>query len=131
MDWVAILSTDFLPYIVVRALLLVYEEQTGYVKLREKRSQTFSLTNGTRQGSLLSPALWCIYLDDILVELKSLKLGCYVGGVWVGACACADDLLCMAPTRSVLQKMVIVCENYGHTHNMVFSTDPIRSTSKT
>ena len=120
-----------LPYIVVRALLWVYEEQTGCVKLGGKRSQPFTLTNGTRQGSVLSPALWCVYLDDLLVELRSLKLGCYVGGVWVGACAYADDLLCMAPTRNMLRKMVTVCENYGQTHNMVFSTDPVPSKSKT
>ena len=49
----------------------------------------------------------------------------------MGAYAYADDLLCMAPTRSVLQKMVAVCESYGHAHNMVFSTDPIPSKSKT
>ena len=120
-----------LPFIVVRALLWVYQEQSGCVKLGGRRSETFTLTNGTRQGSVLSPALWCIYLDDLLVELRSLKLGCYVAGVWVGACAYADDLLCMAPTRSMLQKMVSVCEQYGKTHNMVFSTDPVPSKSKT
>ena len=74
-----------LPAIVVRALLWVYEEQTGCVKLGERRSNSFTLTNGTRQGSVLSPALWCVYLDDLLVELRSLKLGCYVqgAGLWI------------------------------------------------
>ena len=120
-----------LPYIVVRTLLWVYEEQSGCVNLGGQKSQTFTLTNGTRQGSVLSPDLWCVYLDDLLVELRTLKLGCYVEGVWVGACAYADDLLCMAPTRSMLQQMVTVCEQYGDTHNMVFSTDPVAAKSKT
>ena len=101
------------------------------MKLGWKRSQTFILTNGTTQGSVLSPALSCVYLDDFLVELRSLKLGCYVGGVWVGACAYADDMICMAPTRNMLQKTVTVFENYGQTDNMVFSTDPVPSKSKT
>ena len=95
--------SDKLPAIVVRVLLWVYEEQAGCVKLSGRKSQTFSITNGTRQGSVLSPALWCVYLDDLLKELRKLKLGCYIGGVWLGACVYADDLLCMAPSRSILQ----------------------------
>ena len=47
------------------------------------------------------------------------------------ACAYADDLLCLAPNRTVLQRMVTVCEEYGSTHNMVFSTDPVPAKSKT
>ena len=110
-----------LPAIVVRTLLWVYEEQKRCVKLRERRSTSFTLTNGTRQGSVLSPALWYVYLDDLLVEFRSLKLGCYVQGVWHG----------MAPSRSALQEMVSVCERYGEEHIMVFSTDPVPAKSKT
>ena len=94
-------------------------------------SEPFTLTNGNRQGSVLSPVLWCIYLDGLLWELRKRKLGCYVGGLWTGACAYADDLLCLAPTRLVLQKMMEVCEEYGKEHNLVFSTDPVPSKSKT
>ena len=80
---------------------------------------------------MLSPALWCVYLDDLLRKLRDLKLGCYVGGVWMGATGYADDLLLLAPVRSVLAEMVRVCEEYGRQHNMVFSTDPVPSKSKT
>ena len=97
----------------VRALSYVYEEQTGCVRLAGEDSELFTLTNGTRQGSVLSPALWCIYLDGLLIELRNKKLGCYVAGLWMGACAYADDLICLAPTRLVLQQMMDVCENYG------------------
>ena len=99
-----------LTAIIVRLLLWVYQEQTECVKLGKQRYNILEITNGTRQVSVLSPALWCIYMDDLLVELRTLKLGCYVEGVWVGACAYADDLLCMAPTRTMLQEMVAVCE---------------------
>ena len=113
-----------LPSIVVRVLMWVYEEQRGCVKLNGRKSQTFNIANGTRQGSVLSPELWCVYLDDLLVELRRLKLGGYVGEVWLWACA---YILCMAPQRSILQEMVKVCEKYGDLHNMVFSTDPVTS----
>ena len=37
----------------------------------------------------------------------------------------------MAPNRTMLQHMVTVCERYGKSHNMVFSTDPVPAKSKT
>ena len=75
-----------------------------------------------RQGSVLSPALWCVYLDDLIKKLRDLKLGVHVAGVWMGATGYADDLVLLAPVRSVLAEMVRVCEEYGKQHNMIFST---------
>ena len=109
----------------------MYEEQEGWVKLGGKRSSSFRLTNGTRQGSVLSPLLFSVYLDDLLVELRKLQLGCHIGGMWYGACGYADDLILLAPNRQVLQQMVSVFESYGIAHNLVFFTDPVPEKSKT
>ena len=120
-----------LPAVVVRVLIFAYEEQQGWVKLAGRKSSTFSLSNGTRQGSVLSPLLFSIYLDDLLGELRILQLGCHIGGWWFGASAYADDLILLATNREVLQRMVTTCEKYGQDHNLVFSTDPTPSKSKT
>ena len=120
-----------LPAIVVRVLVFMYEEQVDWVKLGGKQSSSFKLTNGTRQGSVLSPLLFSVYLDDLLVKLRDMQLGCHIGGWWYGALGYADDLALLAPNREVLQKMVLVCEKYGEEHNLVFSTDPLPSLSKT
>ena len=63
-----------LPPVVVRVLIFMYEEQEGWVNLGGKKSSAFKLTNGTRQGSVLSPLLFSVYLDDLLVKLRDLKL---------------------------------------------------------
>ena len=115
----------------VRVLIFVYQEQEGWVKLGGKKSSTFRLTNGTRQGSVLSPILFSVYLDDLLGDLRRLQLGCHIAGCWFGACGYADDLILLAPNRQVLQQMVSVCEKYGQDHNLVFSTDPVPAKSKT
>ena len=120
-----------LPLIVVRVLVFIYEEQTGWVKLAGSRSQIFKLTNGTRQGSVISPVLFSVYLDDLLKELRKLQLGCHIGGYWLGGCGYADDLILLAPSRDVLQRMIQVCEVYASEHNLEFSTHPEPSRSKT
>ena len=35
------------------------------------------LSNGVRQGSVLSPLLLAVYLDELLVELSVSGVGCY------------------------------------------------------
>ena len=120
-----------LPLIVIRILIFAYEEQSGCVKLAGKKSDEFTIINGTRQGSVLSPLLFSVYLDDLLKELRKRQLGCHIGGVWMGACGYADDLALLAPSRDVLQGMLNICESYALEHNLVFSTDPVAARSKT
>ena len=68
------------PPVVVRILIHIYEEQRGFVKLSDFTSETFGITNGTRQGSVLSPTLFSVYLDELLGKLRQLGVGCHVGG---------------------------------------------------
>ena len=117
--------------VLIRVMIYAYEEQNACVKLSGKRSKTFRIKNGTRQGSVISPLLFTLYLDDLLIQLRRLGLGCYIGGMWYGACCYADDIILLAPNRDVLQKMLNVCEIYAASHNLLFSTDPVPAKSKT
>ena len=121
-----------LPAIVIRALVHVYEEQQGCVKLLDTRSDMFSIINGTRQGSVLSPTLFAVYLDGLLQQLRELGVGCHLGGWWYGAACFADDLFLLAPSRTAAVMMLETCEQYALQHNLQFSTDvnPTKSKSK-
>ena len=120
-----------LPAIVVRTLITVYEQQYAWVRWGRARSEVFPIVNGTRQGSVLSPALFAIYMDEILVNLRSLGVGCYVGEVFMGAMGYADDLVLLAPTRTAMELMLKACEEFGKRNNLQFSTDPDPAKSKT
>ena len=119
-----------IPAIVVRALVYVYEEQEGCVKLMDMKSATFRIKNGTRQGSVLSPALFAVYLDGLLQQLRELGVGCHLGGWWYGAACFADDLFLLAPSRTAAVMMLETCEQYALQHNLQFSSDPNPAKSK-
>jgi len=63
-------------------------------------SEYFLATNGVKQGGVLSPVLFCVYIDDLLVRerrLSNANIGCFIGSNYVGALAYADDLVLLAP----------------------------------
>jgi len=49
----------------------------------------------------LSPVLFCLCVDGLLVKLSKAGIGCFVGNNFVGALAYADDIVLLAPTASV------------------------------
>ena len=80
---------------------------------------------------MASPALWSVYLDLLIKELRQLGVGCHVAGKYMGAVVYADDVLLMAPSRSAMQLMLNQCQDYASKHNIMFSTDPLPQKSKT
>ena len=119
-----------LPPIVIRTLMTIYQQQYAWVKWGQSVSSRFPISNGTRQGSMASPVLWSVYLDSMIKELRQLGLGCHVDGVYMGVVVYADDILLMAPNRASMQSMLHICESYADKHNIMFSTDPVPSKSK-
>ena len=43
--------------------------------------------NGVKQGGVLSPMLFCMYIDDLLKSLAETNVGCYMGSCFVGVLA--------------------------------------------
>ena len=120
-----------LPPIAIRVLMFVYQEQTAWVKWGDAKSSCFSISNGTRQGSVISPIFFAVYVDDLLLELRKMGVGCHIGGIFYGAAGFADDLILIAPCRSAMAQMLDKCENFAAKNNLTFSTDPDPSKSKT
>ncbi len=80
------------------------------------------MTNGVRQGGILSPLLFNLYMDDLSVELNECKTGCVIGDSLINHLMYADDLVILSPYSSGLQQFLRVCSFYGVQHDIVFNT---------
>ena len=63
-------------------------------------SREFLLSNGVKQGGVVSPLLFLVYLDDLLCELRQVNVACHMNGYFVRAVIYADDITLLGPTRS-------------------------------
>ena len=71
---------------------------------------------GVKQGGVLSPLLFTVYLDDLLKELRESGVGCYMNDIFAGAFIYADDITLVAPSRQSIYHMLSICENYSLKH---------------
>ena len=99
----------------------MYWKQTADVRWEGMYSDEFSLKNGVKQGAVLSPILFCYYMNDLFNILRKNKVGCQMGSEFSGCFGYADNLLLM----------VTLNEKYAKDHNITFSTDPSPKKSKT
>ena len=47
-------------------------------------SSTFSVSNSVKQGGVLSPVLFTVYLDGLIDQLRKKGLGCHFNGHFDG-----------------------------------------------
>ena len=122
-----------IPASFVRLLLFRYSHQTAQVTWNGTNSKEFPITNGVRQGAVLSPVLFCLYMDGLMKLCKASGHGCFIGGFYGAIYGYADDLLLASPSRSGLQELVDLASNHATEHNISFSTDanPVKSKTKT
>ena len=79
-----------MPPLIVRVLINCYVNQSISVSWNNHRSESFDCLNGVKQGGVLSPILFTVYIDELLLKLRSSGFGCYIDDTFVGALGCAD-----------------------------------------
>jgi hypothetical protein len=98
-----------------------YMKQQLRVVYNGEASEWFNVSNGVKQGAVLSPTLFSVYIDNLLCKFKELHLGCHIGDVCCGIIGYADDILLLAPTVQSLAHMIKLCEDYAIDYDIKFN----------
>lgn len=67
------------------------------------------LSHGVRQGGVLSPILFALYVDKMLCKLNESELGCRFNGLPIAALMYADDILIVTSSVTHMQKLINMC----------------------
>ena len=94
------------PPIFLRLFIFIYIHQSVNVRWNGELSSSFSMTNGCRQGAVLSAIAYCFYCEDLFALLKKRRTGCWVLGDYHGIFGYSDDNWLLASSLGVLQDML-------------------------
>ena len=78
-----------------------------------KDSDPFPINQGVAQGCPLSPILFAVFVNDLLVELQQKNLGLTFNNRYAGCLAFADDFVGLAGSKEELQKIIDVCRDWA------------------
>jgi exonuclease III len=109
------------PPIIIRFICDSYCRQKLHVKWNGIISDNISVQNGVKQGNVLSPILFNVYMDELLSRLKQKPFGCHIDSLYVGAICYADDLTLVSPSIQGLQEMIHICEQFGLEYGVKFN----------
>jgi len=74
-------------------------------------SRFFCLKCGIRQGGVLSPYLFAVFIDILVDDVRRSEIGCYIDSLCTSIFMYADDIILLAPSIDALQVLIYVCEN--------------------
>ena len=64
---------------IIKLLCFWYTHQTMSVRWSDAISTQFTVANGVKQGGIVSPILFNVYMDDLSTALNSSGIGGYLG----------------------------------------------------
>jgi len=117
-----LISKNICP-VVARFLTILYTNQTFRVKWCSHVTELTQASNGVKQGGVMSPLLFTLYIDEMLLRLKKCGYGCFIGNMFYGALGYADDVILLSPTVYGMQHLLHVCARYGEEYNVLFNPD--------
>ena len=100
-----------------------YGNQNVFVKFNNKFSEQWKIKNGVRQGGVLSPYLFNVYIDDLIKNVSKISSGCRLGIFSSNIIAYADDLCLLSPSIKGLQNLIDVLHMNIKDLNLNLNTD--------
>ena len=100
------LKKTTLPSELVNIVDFMYSNSSANVKVNNAVGATWKIGNGTRQGGILSPLLFCFYFDSLIDKICNMPVGCSLEGRKFNILCYADDVTLLAPSASGLQKLL-------------------------
>jgi len=110
-----------LPIYFIELVINWYNNLYACVRWNGVFSYSFPVKSGVRQGSILSPALFNIYVNCLITNLRSLNYGCWISNCYLGCFMYADDMILVSASVLELQKMLDTCCSIGASIGLTFN----------
>ena len=106
-----------IPGVILRIVLDMYTRQSVKATWNDSNSFPINVSNGVRQGGVLSPILFNVYMDELLQRLQKHDNGCHIDTIFMVALCYADDLIIVCRT----QRRLHVSHDLAYEHDVAFN----------
>ena len=104
------------------AVKSLYSSVRSCVRVNSYKTYWFDVQCGLRQGLVLSPLLFNLFINDLVVYIKTLDLGIRVGDETLSVMLDADDIVLLAESAAELQLLLDALHDWCGRSDMVFNT---------
>ena len=105
----------------VRILLFWYTKQTMCVKWGNCMSDYVYVSKGVKQGGIVSPKLYSVYVDDLSDYLAKSQIRWHINNACANHVMHADAICLMAPSPAALQKLIHIYYEFSIQNNLSFN----------
>ena len=109
------------PLFIIKLLAFWYSRQRMFVRWGDTCSVSFCVTNGVKQGGIISPMLFNLYMDDLSLTLNCSGIGGYIGTTLINHLCYADDLCLISLSSSGMQQLLNICKEYASEHKLLYN----------
>ena len=104
-------------------LSTIYSMSNSCLRLNGQLTESFNVSSGVRQGDVMSPTLFSMFLNDLATGIKELNCGIQINELVISILLYADDIVLIAPTEESLQKMLNFVSDWCRKWRMAVNTD--------
>ena len=109
------------PLFIIKLLCFWYTHQTMSVHWGDTVSTQFTVANGVKQGGIISPILFNVYMNDLSAALNSSGIGGYLGPAFLNHLCYADDLCIITLSSSGMQQLLNTCQSYAIKQQLLYN----------
>ena len=91
-------------------------------RIEEVETEWMKNDTGVRQGSIMSPTLFNIYIEELFVRIRKAGVGVTIGNDKLGCIGYADDVILMAEKSEDMDRILQIVSEYGMEWEVRFST---------
>jgi hypothetical protein len=99
----------------------MYERVSARVKAGQDISEAWILTDGLKQGSVLSPIFFLIFVNDLVDAMKETNGGLVVNGIALPGLLFVDDVTAVAINQVNLSALLQSCNTFAKRWGLVFN----------
>jgi len=117
-----LLMNRHVPKYFINVLYSWFQCCVSAVRWGSALSSFFQIHAGVRQGGLLSPMLFSVYIDVLISRLRQCRLGCKVLQQYFGCIIYADDISLLSHSLTAMRAMLNICEKFAYEFDDKFNS---------